>query len=98
MMAADQSEFRARYEAASRAFRVAAPSPLARIGFVVLAIIAIGLLVILGVFSLLVGGAVLAIAAIAFGVQLLIAKIRGRSATSRDKRINVRVIKHENQP
>ena len=98
MMAADQSDFRARYQAASSAFRVAAPSPLARIGVVLLAIVAVGLAVVLGAISLIVGGIVIVIAAIAITAQSLLARLRGRDTAPRDKRINVRVIKHEDQP
>ncbi len=94
MMAAAQPDFRARYEQASRAFRVASPSPLARIGFVVLTIAALGLLVILGVFSLVIGGVVIALGALVFAVQMLIAKIRG-GRTLQDKRENVRVIRRD---
>ena len=95
-MSATQSDFRARYQAASRMFRVSAPSPLARIGMILVAIALVGLAVILGLFSLLVGGIVIALGAIVFGVQLLIAKVRGTSlGSSKDHRENVRVIRRD---
>ena len=97
MMAATDSDFRARYQQATRMFRVAAPSPLARLGMVLIGIALLGLLIILGVFSLLVGGVVIAIGAIVFTVQMLIAKFRGGSLTgqSKDQRENVRVIRRD---